>query len=198
MTPEEENEMKMMMEEDKERWVSIEGCEGYEISTYGRVRSYWQRKTVRNGGNRGGFQNEIVLSETPIRFMKEHLQIRSGRPYYRINKMNKLTNRLLAIAFIPNPSNKPEVDHIDRDITNNKLSNLRWATRQENGINKVARNESGIKGVRRKHSKCESWESYWVENGKCLFKSFKTKEEAVEHRKKMVDEHYNQEFYHEG
>ena len=42
-----------------------------------------------------------------------------------------LVHRLIAETFIDNPDGKPTVDHIDRDRTNNKVENLRWATRQE-------------------------------------------------------------------
>jgi hypothetical protein len=45
-------------------------------------------------------------------------------------------HRLLAIQYIPNPENKPQIDHIDRNTSNNSLSNLRWATIKENNNNK--------------------------------------------------------------
>lgn len=46
-------------------------------------------------------------------------------------------SRLVGSTFIPNPDNKPEIDHIDRCRTNNKIENLRWVNDNENAINKV-------------------------------------------------------------
>lgn len=52
---------------------------------------------------------------------------------YKNNKSEKVTiHRLLAEAFIPNPDNKPCVDHKDGNRTNNDLSNLRWASYSDN------------------------------------------------------------------
>lgn len=50
---------------------------------------------------------------------------------------HKLVHRLVAEAFIPNPENKPEIDHIDTVRTNNHVSNLRWVTRSENFRNPI-------------------------------------------------------------
>ena len=45
------------------------------------------------------------------------------------------THKLLALTYIPNPKNLPIADHIDRNKTNNILSNLRWVNKSQNGIN---------------------------------------------------------------
>lgn len=63
----------------------------------------------------------------------------SGKGYYSIALTNEkgqlkkvLVHRVIAITFIPNPDNLPEVDHKDNDIWNVKSSNLRWVTRKFN------------------------------------------------------------------
>lgn len=53
------------------------------------------------------------------------------------NKKQKqvFISRLVASAFVPNPFNKPFVDHIDRNLKNNNKNNLRWVTQSENLLN---------------------------------------------------------------
>lgn len=46
-------------------------------------------------------------------------------------------HRLIALTFLPNPENKPTVDHIDRNPKNNQISNLRWASYSEQCYNRA-------------------------------------------------------------
>ena len=101
-----------------------------------------------------------------------------------------LVHRLVALYYIPNPDNKPEVDHIvSEDITNNSVSNLRWATRSEQNINRgmFCNNTSGVKGVK-KHK--NSWKAQLTRNGKTITKTYKSFEKAVEKRKEWELEHH--------
>ena len=58
-------------------------------------------------------------------------------------------HRLVGIAFLEKPENKPMIDHIDENKSNNNVKNLRWATNQDNryNINKQNNNKTGFKGV---------------------------------------------------
>jgi len=96
-------------------------------------------------------------------------------------------HRLLAIHYIPNPENKPTVDHIDRDRTNNRLSNLRWATSYEQNQNLSARkmlktNRSGHIGISDKYSSngTIAWAYHKTRTGrKRIHRQFPSKIDAI-------------------
>ena len=86
----------------------------------------------------------------------------------------------MALEFLPNPHNKKFVDHIDGDRKNNNLSNLRWATAEENQRNRLKqKNTSSIyKGVTYS-KKNKKWEARIRINGKNKFIGyFKNEEDA--------------------
>jgi hypothetical protein len=106
----------------KEIWKDIEGFEGlYQVSNLGRVKSF--DTTDKLGRIRKG----RVLK--PHRHPQGYLLVtlcKNGK------HKNHKTHRVVAQAFIPNPENKPEVNHIDENKTNNNVNNLEWSTRKEN------------------------------------------------------------------
>jgi hypothetical protein len=70
------------------------------------------------------------------------VKIWKGNDYYQISLNRKLYyfHRVLAIQYIPNPDNLKEVDHVDRNKLNNKLTNLRWVSHGSNSVNRSSHN----------------------------------------------------------
>lgn len=107
----------------KEEWQDIKGYEGkYQISNMGNVKSIHYKKS----------------KEINERILKPRFVTRKGHNYYYVvlSKDNiphtfKI-HRLVAEYFIPNPQNKPVVNHKDGNKQNNKVENLEWCTVAEN------------------------------------------------------------------
>lgn len=96
----------------EEIWKDIEGYEGlYQISNIGRVWSVGKEIYKKAG---------LIGSYLSVSLNKDgHLK-------------NFLIHRLVAKAFIPNPLNLPQVNHIDEDKLNNRADNLEWCTAKYN------------------------------------------------------------------
>lgn len=87
----------------------------------------------------------VLLPATPGHPERWTKGCKDGRGYYRvgINYKDISVHRLVAETFIENISNKRFVDHIDRDKSNNDVTNLRWVTAQENLNNRSCTNKIG-------------------------------------------------------
>ena len=110
-----------------EIWKDIKDYEGlYQISNYGNVKSLPKERHNRRGVY---IQKEKLLSltNTSTGYKKVELVKDGKRKGFKVH-------RLVAQAFIPNPDEKPQVNHIDGDKTNNYVDNLEWATASENSI----------------------------------------------------------------
>lgn len=100
----------------QEIWKEVKDYEGlYSVSNTGKVYSHKRNKLLSattTGWSHGGYC-VVCLSKNGKQKMK-------------------YAHRLVAEAFIPNPENKPEVNHIDHDNHNNLVTNLEWVTHDEN------------------------------------------------------------------
>lgn len=74
---------------------------------------------------------------------------RDGRGYYRIglNCKTYAIHRLIAETFIENKDNSSDIDHIDRDKSNNNVENLHWVARRQNLYNRTNTNEIGKRAI---------------------------------------------------
>lgn len=113
----------------QEEWTHVNGFDGlYIISNLGSVKSfhkgYW--KTLKSSKSKKGYLVVILC--------------KNGK------ETSYQVHRLVALHFIPNPENKPQVNHIDEDKENNTVSNLEWMTNKENS-NHGTRNKRLSKNV---------------------------------------------------
>lgn len=105
----------------------IKGYEGlYAVTSCGKVWSYRTQKFLSPSNNRGYLRVELYGSD-------------GSRKKHSIH-------RLVAETYIPNPNNKPQVNHLDECKSNNCVSNLEWATESEN-TNYGTRNKKVSKAV---------------------------------------------------
>lgn len=101
-----------------EVWKKVKGYEDYEVSSWGRVRNgatydvLWQEKHDK------GYMRVNLFSNGK----KHHLKV----------------HRLVALAFVPNPDGKPQVNHKDGNNRNNSYTNLEWVTDEENKAHQKA------------------------------------------------------------
>ena len=106
-----------------EVWKDIVGYEGlYQVSNLGRVKSL--PKMV---GFRKQSEKQCAIFTDKRGYCKTNL--------YKNNTHKQVyVHILVASAFLPNPANKPQVNHIDGDKSNNQIHNLEWCTAKENVI----------------------------------------------------------------
>lgn len=98
-----------------EEWRDVSGYEGlYQVSSLGNVRS--KRGEIIGGLDTDGYRIFTAClngTQKTLRVAKE-----------------------VGLAFIPNPDNKPTIDHINRNRTDNRVENLRWCSYQEQNMNR--------------------------------------------------------------
>ena len=119
-----------MVSINEEVFLPIKNFPDYCVSNLGNVKNIKTGRILRQRFDKDGYKEISIYDE--------------NRKYH-----TKRVHRLVIEAFKENVENKPCVDHINNDRQNNNINNLRYATRIENGRNRVIgkNNTSGAKGV---------------------------------------------------
>ena len=150
-----------------EEWRPITCFEAYEVSNHGNVR-------------KGDMPMKCRVHTKPYGYRQVRVDLcKDGK------KKTCIVSRLVAQAFLPNPDNLPTVDHIDRNSLNNHVSNLRWASRHTQAMNRDQ--PIGASGHRyiRKHG--NGWEVRIQRHKQLIFyKWFPTIEAALEARDEFL------------
>lgn len=179
-----EQDLSWLYEDDdpyaNEIWKPIPGYEGlYEVSNMGRVKS---------------LERDVpTLNKKPIHKPEKILEpnfIGNNRGIVGLCKngkvQTKIISRLVAEAFIPNPENKPCVDHFDTNYMNNKVDNLSWVTNKENSNNPLTLYHQSIarRGISHPNKRTITEEE--KERMRQRFKGIPLSEE---HKKKLSESH---------
>lgn len=101
------------MSKRTENWVEVQGTDHlYEVSDRGRVRRVGSGSCLKQHEQNRGYKQVIISVHGKTRLL--------------------LVHRLVAMAFLPNPDNLPQVNHLDECKTNNDAANLEWCTAKQN------------------------------------------------------------------
>jgi hypothetical protein len=115
-------------------WKTVLGYEGYyEVSNCGNVRSV-NRIIIDINGNKLNYKSKQLK---PASNKDGYLQVGLSK---NCKTNSYCIHQLEALAFIPNPENKPTVNHIDGIKTNNYIDNLEWSTKSEQAIHSLKHN----------------------------------------------------------
>ena len=133
-----------------ENFIDIKGFEGiYQISNLGNVKSfkYGKEKILKACTNTTGyFQFCLILNKKSFHFLQ---------------------HRLISEAFIPNPENKCDINHINGIKKDNRIVNLEWNTRSENLYHAFANGLSKKRqGVKHKMAKLNNEDVYFIRESK--------------------------------
>ena len=119
---------------DKEIWKDIEGYEGlYLVSNKGRIKSLVTRT------NTGRMIKRVKVMRPRSNHGYLYVSLAKDKAY-----KNKFVHRLVGQAFVPNPENKPCINHKDENKGNNYYENLEWVTQKENANYGTRNRKNGL------------------------------------------------------
>lgn len=114
-----------------EVWKKIDWIEGippiYEVSDSGLVRTMEYRRSYKNTNNIAVYKERIKKQQVD-KYGYKRVMLYGKKPFKKFVPVH----RLVAVAFIPNPNNYPQINHRDENRQNNDVSNLEWCTCEYN------------------------------------------------------------------
>lgn len=113
----------------QEEFINIMGFEDYKVSNMGRLLSYKRTKPIILKPRK-----KAVKIKTGQYKKNQFLPYLSVALYANKNRSDLLVHRIVAKHFIDNPENKPQVNHKNGDVSDNRVENLEWVTSSENVI----------------------------------------------------------------
>lgn len=137
--------MQEKMNERVETWMDVPGLESlFQISNLGRLMRKERTWLCGNGAKRKSPAEICKLQLTSSNKHREQDLHYYCYKFWHEGKVRRISiARAVATAFIPNPENKPCIDHINRNPLDNRVENLRWVTVQENNENRGGKFENG-------------------------------------------------------
>ena len=160
-----------------EEFKKIDGYDNYEVSNLGNVRNIDTGKVLKPCINSCGYYIVNLYKDRNRKFFYTH--------------------RLIALYFIPNPENLPCIDHIDRDRTNNSISNLRWISKSNNNRNRTKMQNTSSKfiGVCFEKARGKYRAAIRFDNNKKCIGYYEKEEDAGLAFDNFVKQHNLTEFY---
>jgi hypothetical protein len=151
-----------------EEWKTIADFPEYQVSNLGRIK---RGEKIKAFGYCGGLTK-----------------------YHKVSLYNdkrcstKMVHRLVAEAFIENPDDKPQIDHINQDSFDNRVENLRWVSGSENCLNKKPWFVGSNTGEPYISLYNNNYQVAKTINKKKVRKFFKSLEEAIEYRDSILNQ----------
>lgn len=131
----------------QEQWKPIKDYEGlYEVSNLGRIKSLPKYKSSSGNHPTQYLTKEIILKNINV---GGYLYV--GLTDNSHKRKRFAVHRLVAQSFIPNPENKPFINHIDCNPLNNCVNNLEWCTPKENSQHAVKLNRIDVQTAAQAH-----------------------------------------------
>ena len=163
--------------DDEELFKRIDGYDNYLVSNFGNVKNSKTNRILKLINDSGGYKVISLYQNKKLKIFKVH--------------------RLVGKAFLENPDNKPVIDHIDNNPSNNNVKNLRWCSQKDNLANqgKRSKNTTGFKGVAY-HKPSKKYVATIMINGKNKHLGlFKTAEEASQAYEAKAEEVHGNFYY---